>query len=383
MTRLRRLRDDESGMSYVFIGMGMMAFLSASMLAIDVGMLMTSRNQAQNSADAAALAGATALVYDDYEDRSATGPAVTNAMQAAASNNVMGEAVSVRVADIQFLNDAAGDPNRVRASVFRTGNRGNAVSTLIAAFFGRQTADISATATAEAAPANAMTCVKPFTIPDRWIERQTPPWDPNDTFDVVDSKGKPLANPDVYIPATDPNYTGYNAERDKGLPVTLKSDNSGKIAPSFYFPWAIPGSSGGDDYRWNIGNCNTTVMPFGALMDPEPGNMVGPTKQGMDDLIDRDPTAYWDESKNKVVSSLHPSPRVVIIPLFDPVYYETGKQNGRNADLKAVNYLGFFIERMQGNEVVGRVTPVGGLRKGTGFGPAPVGAFPRVIRLVQ
>ena len=49
-------------MSYVFIGLGMMAFLSASMLAIDVGMLMTARNQAQNSADAGALAGATALV---------------------------------------------------------------------------------------------------------------------------------------------------------------------------------------------------------------------------------------------------------------------------------------------------------------------------------
>ena len=44
--------------------MGMMAFLSASMLAIDVGMLMTARNQAQNSADAGALAGATALVYE-------------------------------------------------------------------------------------------------------------------------------------------------------------------------------------------------------------------------------------------------------------------------------------------------------------------------------
>ena len=50
-------------MSLVFVGMGLMAFLSASMLAIDVGMLMTARNQAQNSADAGALAGATALVY--------------------------------------------------------------------------------------------------------------------------------------------------------------------------------------------------------------------------------------------------------------------------------------------------------------------------------
>ena len=56
----------------MFIGLGMMAFISASMLAIDVGMLMTARSQAQNSADAGALAGATALLYNDYNDRTAT-----------------------------------------------------------------------------------------------------------------------------------------------------------------------------------------------------------------------------------------------------------------------------------------------------------------------
>ncbi|MBA2260456.1 MAG: hypothetical protein H0W18_16305, partial [Acidobacteria bacterium] len=82
-------------MSYVFIGLGMMAFLSASMLAIDVGMLMTSRNQAQTSADAGALAGATALVFNDYNNRSASGPAVTNARNAALANTVMGVNVSV------------------------------------------------------------------------------------------------------------------------------------------------------------------------------------------------------------------------------------------------------------------------------------------------
>ena len=41
-----------------------MAFVAASMLAIDVGMLMTARSQAQNAADAGALAGATALAFD-------------------------------------------------------------------------------------------------------------------------------------------------------------------------------------------------------------------------------------------------------------------------------------------------------------------------------
>ena len=383
MKRLRRLRRDESGMSYVFIGMGMMAFLSASMLAIDVGMLMTARGQAQNSADAGALAGATALVFDDYEDRSASGPAVQNALAAARANDVMRNVVSVEPSDVTFSNDASGEPNRVQVDVFRNASRGNPVSTLIARFFGIDSADVNATATAEASPANAMTCVKPFTIPDRWIERQTPPWDPDDTFDLYDSRGRPLADPDVYVPADQSGYTGYDAVRDRGLTVVLKASNATNISPSFYFPWAIPDDTGASDYEWNIANCNQTLMPFGAIMTPEPGNMVGPTTQGLDQLIARDATAYWDESANRPVSTMRPSPRVIVIPLFDPVFYETGKQTGRNADLMAVNYLGFFIEEMRGNEVIGRVTPVTGLRRGNGFGPAPAGAFPVAIRLVR
>jgi Flp pilus assembly protein TadG len=213
-------------MSYVFIGMGLMAFLSASMLAIDVGMLMTARNQAQNSADAGALAGATALVYNDYDDRSATGPAVTFAINTAVGNQVMAQNVSVLATDVEFLNGSSGEQNRVRVTVRRTASRGNPISTMIARYFGITETDIGARATAEASPANAMTCVKPFTIPDKWSERQTPPWDVNDGFDIVDKKGKPIPNPDVYVgPEDKANYTGYNAERDKGLTLVLKADN--------------------------------------------------------------------------------------------------------------------------------------------------------------
>jgi Flp pilus assembly protein TadG len=385
MKRINRLRRDESGMSYVFIGLSMMAFMSASMLAIDVGMLMTARNQAQNSADAGALAGATALLYDDYNNRTASGPAVTNAIAAAQANSVMRGQVSVNPADVEFLNDPAGEPNRVKVTVFRRASRGNAVSTLIASIFGIASADIAATATAEASPTNAMTCVKPFTIPDKWIEKQTPPWDGDDGFDIVDKKGKPVANPDVYIgPEDAANYTGYNAKRDAGITIVLKADNGSKIAPSMYQAWDMPlYNAGGADYRDNIANCNTSVMGYGDIIAPEPGMMTGPTAQGMADLIAKDPNAYWDDSTNKVVSSKHPSPRVIAIPLFDPVFYDTGKRNGSNASLKFVNYLGFFVERMQGSEVVGRITPIGGLRKGAGFGPAPETAFPKTIRLVQ
>jgi hypothetical protein len=352
-------------MSYVFIGLSMMAFLSASMLAIDVGMLMTARNQAQNSADAGALAGATALIFQDFNNRSASGPAVTNAISAATRNQVMRANVSVTAGDVTFPNDPAGQPNRVKVNVFRQASRGNPVATLIAQLFGISSANINATATAEASPANAATCIKPFTIPDRWVERQNP-----------------SLQPDVYYPTGDPNYSGYDPVRDRGLQLVLKAGTGNNINPSFYYPWAIPGSIGASDYRWNIENCNTTEMHVGDLLTAEPGNMVGPTKQGTEGLVAKDPSAYWDFSTNSPHSSMHPSPRVVIIPVFDPYYYDTGKKNGRNADLKAVNYLGFFIEGVQGNgDVTGRITPVAGIRRGNG--PMPNGFFPKSIRLVQ
>ena len=70
--RCRMLRDDERGMSLVFIGVGFMSFFVVTTLAIDVGMFMTARTQAQTSADAGALAGATALAFNSFTDHSST-----------------------------------------------------------------------------------------------------------------------------------------------------------------------------------------------------------------------------------------------------------------------------------------------------------------------
>src|SRR6266542_2543246 len=92
--------NDEAGMSMVFISVGFLAFFAATTLAIDVGMFMTARTQAQNSADAAALSGATALVYDSWIDRSGSGPAVQSAISTGLANKVMGLAVDVQPSDV-------------------------------------------------------------------------------------------------------------------------------------------------------------------------------------------------------------------------------------------------------------------------------------------
>jgi hypothetical protein len=382
-------------MSLVFVGMGFMAFLAATTLAIDVGMFMNARSQAQNSADAGALAGAVALGFDDYDDRSADGPAVQNALEAATENQVAGANVSIGPDDVTFPLGPTGLDNRVRVRVFRTAARGNPLLTLMGGFFGVDSANMEAMATAEASPANAMTCVKPFIIPDKWREVTDPPFDPmNSTFEMYDNKENPLPNPDVYIDAFDKaNYTGYNQEANRGDRMVIRAGSGNNINPTFYYSLAMgvgsseenPGGlTGGAAYEWNIANCNTTTVGITQVVIQEPGNMMGPTIAGAQELVARDPGASWDSVHDKVVGSAFPagkSPRVFPIPLYDPVYYAEGKHNGRYADFKVGNFIGYFLEEVDGNQLVGRIFPIAGIRD-TSF-PTPDGAFPVVIRLVE
>ncbi|MGE0445177.1 MAG: pilus assembly protein TadG-related protein, partial [Vicinamibacterales bacterium] len=243
-------------MSFIYVGLGFMAFLAASTLAIDVGMFMTARSQAQTSADAGALAGATALAFNDYDDRSAGGPAVQAAITTAQQNAIMAGTPSVTVPDITFPLGPTGLDNRVRVNVFRTAPRSNPLPTLIGPIFGVPTVDISATATAEAAPANAMTCVKPFTIPDRWEEVGDPPWTVDSSFERYHNKGRLLKDPDRYIKPWQSGYQGYNMYDDVGALLTIRAGTGNNISPSMYWSWKMPGGTGGDYYRDNIANCN-------------------------------------------------------------------------------------------------------------------------------
>ena len=385
-------------MSLVFVGASLMAFLTATTLAMDVGMFMTARSQAQNSADAGALAGATALAFDSFSDRSATGPAKSSAVSTALTNTVMRQNVSVTPGDIDFPVGPTGLNNRVRARVYRDAAHSNPLQTLMGGFFGVPQADVWASATAEASPANVVTCVKPFFIPDKWEERNptTTTFDPQTSqFDMFDNHGNALTPADYYYgDLSSTGYTGYNNDRDKGTLLILRAGTGNNIEPTMYFSWDMPGNSGqpgGDWYRDNIAGCNQfkipipggTAPPF--LMIQEPGNMDGPTIQGVQALYDQDPTATWEPAPgcNCVRSRFgHLSPRIFPIPVYDPIYYAEGKANGRNADFKLANIIGIFLDqRPVGNQIYGRITPILGSIDDTS--PIPGGSFATAIRLVQ
>jgi len=387
--RIQHLRRDEQGMAFIYVGLSLMAFMAATTLAIDVGMFMTARSQAQNAADSGALAGAVALVFNDYNNRTATGPAVMSAKSASTSNKVAGAVPSVKSSDVEFPLGPTGINNRVKVTVYRTSGRTNPVPTLMGSLFGIKNVDIVARATAEASPANAMTCVKPFMIPDKWIEnsdskgKPTGTWTPDSTFDAFDNHGNPLPNPDTYNNVTQTGYSGYTVARDLGMALTLRAGTGGNIVPSFYYSWKMPGDTGGDFYRDNIANCNNSVIKYGDPIVQEPGDMMGPTIQGIEALIAKDPGARWDTSCNCVKdSAFGTSPRVFPIPMYDPYKYSLGKQNGRSADYSVANFLGFFADHVSGNSIYGRVTNVVGVVD-PDAGPVPDLLFPKAIRLVE
>jgi hypothetical protein len=119
-------------------------------------------------------------------------------------------------------------------------------------------------------------------------------------------------------------------------------------------------------------------------MTPENGNMVGPATQGGDDLIALDPGAYWhDGCKCVKGSAFRQSPRIKTVPLYDPVQYAEGQHTGKSKpDLIVVNYLGFFVEDVNGGgEIIGRVTPITG--KYLSGAPNPSGSFAQAIMLVK
>ncbi len=156
--RFRHLVRNERGESFTFVGVGFMTVLTATTLAIDVGVFTEARNQARRAARAGALAGAAAMTEHHGMDRTAR--AVQRAIEAATASPVLGSQVSVRAEDVGVQADPDGRPLRVRVSVYRTRERNNPVRTATRTMFGLEPIDVEATAMAEVvavAPADGPT----------------------------------------------------------------------------------------------------------------------------------------------------------------------------------------------------------------------------------
>jgi Flp pilus assembly protein TadG len=378
------IRDDR-GSVMVVVALAMTALLSMVALAVDIGMLFSARGEAQRVADAAALAGAGSFMQT-WNGPAAEEAARNVAIEYGSLNTVRDEGVVILPEDVEI--DMA--THRVTVTVRRSADRGSAIATWFARVFGVEEVDVAARATAEAAPAGAAICLKPFTLPDAWDDEDDDGvYDPGEEYSPSETgygsdwrDGEPSHN------GIDPNGTIYDS--DYGRPLLVKEgDAKQTLVSSWYFPWDVPQVDGqphvgADRYRWNIENCNTSVVQLGEEYMFENGGMQGPTKQGIEGLIAKDKDAEWDVDADSVVgSSYRPwkaSPRVVKIPLFDP----TRKLEPGKKPIVFNNFTDFFIEGMQGKDVIGRFLYASGIGVGsTGTGGAEEGPLLKYVHLVE
>jgi Flp pilus assembly protein TadG len=400
----RRRLASERGAILIQVGVAILVLSAFSMFIIDYGVLWVGRHQAQNSADAGALAGATALALDDYDDRTDTGPAKVAARTFALANNIWFEDPDVKMeSDIRFYSDApadfpatCADDDCVRVDVYRNQDRDNALPTFFGWLVQVYNQGVRATATARAAPANASDCLKPWAIVDKWAEHNpviNGTWTPESTYDTTGP------NPDVYVaPDGEDPGTSYTLANDLGTELTIKPGSPGDtINPGWFQALDLPCESGGvgaNCYKQNIYGCTTQIFKIGDSIPKQNGNMVGPTKQGTNLLIDLDPNADWDGVEKKVVNSCvgppytcsepgyKQSPRIVSLPVFDlQLYLDTGGPG--NGTVKVVAILGFFVDRIDGNNVVGYLATKPDLSVSNGGDTSSGAAFIRAVQLVR
>jgi Flp pilus assembly protein TadG len=399
--RRDRVRS-ERGAVAVQAAVAIFVLTAFGLFVVDYGVLWVSRSQAQNAADSGALAGATALALDDFANHEDDGPAKQAAHRFATINTVFGEQPTVDLAtDVRFYGDDASvfpascaDDSCVRVDVYRNQARGNPLPTIFGWLVGLTDHGVRATATGQAAAANASECLKPWAIADRWRENNPVPgaeWTAEATFDPTGPR------PDVYIPpSAGSTSTSFKVESDLGLELVLKTGNpKDTIHPGWF--QALDLSSDGENrgaatYEDAIRGCVKKLWEVGDDIPKENGNMVGPTKHGAEDLIALDPDATWngDEVVGSCVGPPYScdgpgythSPRIVALPVFDIAEYMRTGGPGKGT-VHVVNILGFFVDRMDGNDVVGYLARKPDLKSKTGGTVAPEVAFLWTIQLVR
>lgn len=397
---MRTIHSDERGAILVHVVIAILALLALTSLTADMGMKWVGRGQAQNAADAGALAGAVAVSFDDSTDLSDTGMAKQSAHRHALANFVIGEAPDVNITTDVTFPPCPGAPAEtcVQVDVYRNQARGNPLPTWFAGLVGIDEQGVRATAMARVLVGNASDCLKPWGVPDKWVENypEPGPWTPDSRFDKYYSQGQqngdPLPNPDIYeAPSSSGPGSGYTLELDLGTELVLKPGNPNQAtSPGWFYPLALT-EPGGNEYRNNIARCAGVTWGVGDEVPVEPGNMIGPTSQGVRDLIALDPGATFNTTTKRVEDSCagtqacpqygH-SPRIVAIPIFDTAAYEDGRQSGR-VTIKIVNILGFFIDRIQSNDVYGYLVTVPALFSGNHGTLSNASAFAVDIVLVR
>jgi hypothetical protein len=407
---------NDRGAVLIHVSVALLVLTAFSAFVIDYGVFWVSRGQAQNAADAGAMAGGVSLAFDNYADRSNTGPAKQAALALATATDVWTQPATVDVGtDISFPADPAlcpmaggGDDPRnygfqapcMRVDVYQT------LPTFFAQLLGVTSQQVRATAMARFMSGNGTDCLTPLAIPDKWIEVNQPVSWQSPTglarFNKYTTTGTllPAAARDSYVAPTPTVPGGFQftvaaSAGGPGFQMTLTEAPLPRaaIGRGQFIPVDIPrvDTSPANAFQASVAGCNGMPIGIDAPLTPLTGSYIASAVVAANQRIGEDPTAFWNPGLNMIQSSCTAStpacaavsPRLVALPVFNIDRYEDTRWPDMTLDLRIANVIGFFIESTTTTSIVGRITYYPGLRDQNLPGLAFPSTFLRTSMLIR
>lgn len=277
----RRFRD-ESGQMLVLMGAGLAAFIAIVGLSVDVGQVVFTRTDLQKVADAAAFAGA--------QDLPSSSAATTNA------NNYVGLNASNTAAAV-VISQTYNSNDTIQVTATRR------VDYAFLRVVGLKGTTVSAKAKVRVGTYNGGNGIVPWGL--------------------VASSNKDFLGNNCF------NGMVNGAPTFKQNQKCILKYGAGSNSGGDFGALALDGT-GASNYRDDIVNGSTQKFAKGQKVEPQTGNMVGPTGQGIADRLaiappstcntnDRNQILKTVGGKTSIVSGCENHPRILIIPVVDKI----------------------------------------------------------------
>jgi Flp pilus assembly protein TadG len=334
---LRKNRKNEQGSIMAMSAVGMLSLLLAVGLGVDITRLYLTKNELQNAADAAALAGASGLNFQPSGIHEAV-RRIEKGMNQYQFNKV----------NVSF------DKNKVRfarnLSDFDSG------------------AEMNETAAAAGPVAPTIRFVKATTENSPVgisFAAMVLGSSQNLKAEAIAGVSAPLTAFTGYLPVAGTIGPGGTCQLIPGQTCTVRAEPGGSVSPGNYQVLAVDGSGANDD-RTGLASAVKNVVGAGGYVDSKPGVNSGPIKQGINTRFDDyasglDPN-YYPPDKNIAedikyleylagdpsLPSSHPdielaNRRVVLVPLVQASEFAGGRTNVR------IDHFGAFFLRNKVN----------------------------------
>ena len=391
-------RWNDRGQTLVFVALAIFAILALAAIGIDAGFMYSVRHELQRSADAGALAGASAFAVADWNEPSVKVEAELRAREFAGKDYVVQDTLDRtqggnlpcgghdgREIKVDFCQ---GDhttpwPDHIEVVTSRT------VNLFFARILGRDNQVITARAVAWAAPTDCSGCVKPWAIPLPWVDDNAA----NGLFDAAEGDSVKRLCPEGQD-SDNCVRSGTQMTLKVGSPSMSADGTVGQQTAGQFF--IIQGNTsdpynGAADYRDYVAGANCLDVNLNEPVDLMPGEKMGPTVKPVEDLINTGPA--WNDTSSPPPSGDN-NLRLVYVVVYDPrVSIEGGGHTGGsgtqayipgNTETKTnVWFAGFYLDDIERRGSDGWVTGkyAGIMLKGTGGCGSP--GLAKHVRLVE